>query len=224
MVIGKTRVLPMTFDTKKTIFNKCYFKEEFFERDFFFCADGNKVYLNHHCKITFNLSFPFIKNFRNSVDVGCRDGEYTRFLQKYFNHTYCFDSRLSNFFPYNVNINKVSHFQCALGDENKVITMSGGTHKKIPGYMYQTKCHRLDDLQLNNIDYLKVDVEGFEKKVIKGSINTIKKNSPVIVIEQNDEVLENEKKYEAKNFLEKNLDYKCVAICPRGWDYIMIKN
>ena len=214
----------MTFNINKTFFHKCYYNEDFFERDFFYSQDGNRVFLNHHCKVTFNLSFPYIKKFRNSVDVGCRDGEYTRFLQKYFNHTFCFDSRLSNFFPYNVNINKVSHYQCALGDKNEFIIMSGGTHKKIPGHMYKAKCYRLDDFKLNNIDYIKIDVEGFEKKVIKGGIETIERNSPLIVIEQNDETLENEDKHEAKNFLEKKLNYKCVAVCPRGWDYIMIKN
>ena len=42
---------------------------------------------------------------------------------------------------------------------------------------------RLDDLNLNNISLMKIDVEGYEEKVLLGSMETIKRNNPIIFTE-----------------------------------------
>jgi len=41
----------------------------------------------------------------------------------------------------------------------------------------------IDLLQLDKLDFMKIDVEGYETLVIEGAINTIKKCRPVIIIE-----------------------------------------
>ena len=41
----------------------------------------------------------------------------------------------------------------------------------------------VDQLGLDNVSLMKIDVEGFEKQVILGAIQTIKKNKPVIFTE-----------------------------------------
>jgi FkbM family methyltransferase len=41
----------------------------------------------------------------------------------------------------------------------------------------------IDSLKLKNVDFIKIDVEGAELEVLKGSRKTIKKNSPHILIE-----------------------------------------
>ena len=70
----------MIFKHPKTIFNNNFYKKNFFNSDFFYSPDGDDFYPNHHCKVSFNLAKPFIKNFRNAIDIGCRDGEFSRFL------------------------------------------------------------------------------------------------------------------------------------------------
>ena len=119
---------------------------------------------------------------------------------------------------------KVSHFACALGDKEETITMTGGTHKIVPGKTYHTKCFKLDDFEFEDIDFIKIDVEGFEKKVIQGAKNTIIKYNPLLVIEQNDVILPGDQKFSAINYLELTFGYKIVAVCPRGFDYVMIKS
>ena len=43
---------------------------------------------------------------------------------------------------------------------------------------------RLDDIKIkNNIGFIKIDVEGHEKNVIQGGLDTIKRNKPILLIE-----------------------------------------
>jgi hypothetical protein len=42
----------------------------------------------------------------------------------------------------------------------------------------------IDDLQLDRVDFIKIDVEGFEARVLKGASETIKKMLPVIYFEE----------------------------------------
>ncbi len=198
------------------------YRDEWFDRDFIFSPDGDREYPEHHCKMTWLASQPFVKSFRNAVDVGCRDGEYSRYLQKYFDHTYSFDPRRFERFSYNVDLAKVTHFTCALGDEQTDIHMRGGSHNWVQGQMWSTPCFRLDDFELDDIDYIKIDVEGFEEKVVRGGMQTIESSWPLIIIEQNDVILAGDVAYSAQNFLE-STGYRHVATCPRGWDFIMQK-
>ncbi|WP_346900615.1 FkbM family methyltransferase [uncultured Roseibium sp.] len=210
----------MRLPIKPSIFKENPYKEEWFDQDFLYSPDGNKNYPNHHCKITFDTSFPFIKNFRVALDIGCRDGEYSRYLQKHFEHTYGFDVRKKENFAYNVDLKKVTHFCCALGDTEGTVQMSGGTHNFVEGKMKKYPVFKLDSFGFENVDYIKIDVEGFERKVLMGGEQTVRKNLPLIIIEQNDVCLPDEEPYAAKKWLE-DLGYKHVATCPRGWDCIM---
>lgn len=210
----------MNFPVQPTSFEKNPYEIEWFERDFFHSGDGVKEFPRHHCKKTFYTSFPFIKSFRNALDIGCRDGEYSRYLQHYFSHTYSFDSRIRRTFPYNVDLQKTTHFNCAVGDERTTIKMYGGTHDPSHALGYEIECHTIDSFNFSDVDYIKIDVEGYEKKVILGALKTIEKHRPLIVVEQNAVTLPGEAPFAAKNLLE-SLGYEHVATCDRGWDYVM---
>lgn len=210
---------------KPTKFNNSRYSPDFLLNDFFYCADGDGVYPKHHCKLTFNASEPFIKKLGNAIDVGCRDGEYTRYLMQKFQHTFCFDPRVMQRFADNVDLSIVTHYACALGDINAEIIMSGGQHNISPlnwKNIYKTKSFRLDDFEIPNIDYIKIDVEGYEYKVLVGAEQTILQNYPLIVLEKNHINLPGQDEFAAINWLS-DRGYKCVAKCPRGWDHIMIK-
>jgi hypothetical protein len=43
---------------------------------------------------------------------------------------------------------------------------------------------RLDDLNITGIDYIKIDCEGFEYKIIQGAEQTIRGSRPIVVVEQ----------------------------------------
>jgi len=125
-------------------------------------------------------------------------------------------------FADNVDLSKVTHFSCALGDENCEILMSGGQHRLHPDYVYKTLCLRLDEFNLEDVAFLKIDVEGYEKKVLLGAHRLLQRCNPIIVIEQNDVVLQGDDHFSARNHLE-NLGYRVIATCSRGWDHIMMR-
>jgi FkbM family methyltransferase len=198
------------------------YQTEWFERDYLATPMGRGEFPKHDCKRTFELSFPFIRRMRTAVDIGCRVGEYSRYLQHYFAWTYAFDPNLWKEFSTNVDLSKVTHFNCALGDERGTINMYGGTHQQVDGKKAKkVAVHRLDDFELEDVDYIKIDVEGFERKVLMGAAKTVEKYRPLIVIEQNEVRLPDEEPLAAKGWLEER-GYRHVATCPRGWDYIMV--
>jgi FkbM family methyltransferase len=207
-----------------TIWQDNPYQLEWADRDFLYSPDGTQEYPKHSCKLTYNLSRPYIKNFRNSLDVGCRVGEYTRYLQLDFDHTFAFDANLWPNFRFNVDLTKVTHFNCAIGDERGDIVMYSGGHEEREGTKVKTvPTYTIDMFNFQDVDYIKIDVEGFEKKVLIGAAKTLERYNPVIVIEQNHVVLEGDERYSAKAYLE-SIGYKTVAVDKRGWDFVMVRS
>ena len=42
----------------------------------------------------------------------------------------------------------------------------------------------LDSLQLTEVDFIKIDCEGYEENVLRGAVETIERDRPVIIVEQ----------------------------------------
>lgn len=211
----------MKVPIKPTRFDSNPYEPEWFDRDFIHSQDGVREWPDHHCKRTYLISKPFITRYRNAIDIGCRDGEYTRYLQHDFSHTYCFDPRRRAFFALNVPLDRATHFTCALGDQTGDIVMYGGTHDPAGTKRAVVPCFPLDAFRLQDIDYIKVDVEGYEKKVLLGAQRTIERCRPVIVIEQNVIHLPGDVMYSARDWLLTR-GYQVATTCPRGWDHVMV--
>ena len=54
---------------------------------------------------------------------------------------------------------------------------------KEPGKLINIQCRKLDNLDIKNIGLIKIDVEGFEIEVLKGARETLLKNKPIMIIE-----------------------------------------
>lgn len=201
----------MTYPLVPTVFENNIFDWQWYENDYLFTPDGTGEMPNHHCKQTWLKSLPYITNKRNAIDIGCRDGEYTRYLHKDFEHVFCFDYRRRKLFHKNVDISKITHFKCALGEEHKIIKVSGGgsiTTGKIPiEKYYDEQLYTLDEFNFDLVDYIKIDVDGFETRVLQGAISTIKKHKPLLILEQ-----ENNDRGAIK-FCEETFNYEIV-----DWD------
>jgi FkbM family methyltransferase len=137
---------------------------------------------------------------RVAVDIGARFGEYSkRLIMVYgFRHVHAFEPQ-DEFCKY-LRINLPAHMytlhQTCLGDAEGEVTMMGSiiTDRRADweakGKTPKRKVvplARLDDFHLEDVDYMKIDVEGFELKVLSGAIETIERNRPVITIEVNEQ-------------------------------------
>jgi FkbM family methyltransferase len=225
-----TQMLSKVFDMSEaeiplpTVWGDNPYEPEWAGRDFLYSPDGHREYPMHPCKLSYQLSKPFIKNFRNALDIGCRVGEYTRYLHLDFQHVYAFDPNLWPDFRKNVDLSRVTHFNCAIGDEPGDTVMFGGGHREMEGTRNKlVPVRTIDQFGLSDVDYIKIDVEGFEKKVLQGAAATIDRCNPVIVIEQNHVVLDGDVQFSAKVYLE-SIGYKVGAVDVRGWDFVMVRD
>ncbi len=98
---------------------------------------------------------------------------------------------LDNVYAYNV----------AIGSENGLTTIEkpnyfdegfvnfGNIHVGVKQNFDVVELRTLDSYNLENISIIKIDVQGFEKKVLLGAKETLKKNRPIIYIEIEEEQL-----------------------------------
>ena len=160
---------------------------------------------------------------KNMIDIGSCIGTYSFILP--FNFSYLFEGNHINCIIAGFNMlvhNKENNFiqhNTLLSDINEMIPYNGfetsysNTNTYLPVEMPST---RLDEYNLNNIGFIKIDIEGMEYKALKGGIETIKRNNfPPILFELWPVGYNNmtqEKHDQLKNFLE-DLGYEILW----GW-------
>jgi FkbM family methyltransferase len=179
----------------------------------------------------------FIQPDKIFLDIGAHVGTYALTCGKKAKHTYAFECSPTTFCYLAANIalhgleEKVSPYPFALGDEDKEIdyivrskdgggngvkhlTATDNACKKIPVLM-----RRLDSFGLKEIGFIKIDVEGFEKEVLLGALETLKANNyPKILFESWGDVEGDDKAVPARairedlfRFLE-SLKYRIIKI------------
>ena len=169
---------------------------------------------------TFQLAKPYVKENGIGVDVGCREGGFAREMEKDFTHIHCFDFRdKKKMFEKNViDMSKFTYHVCGIGqEEGTAFTTSHKVGRIKDGGGVAVSIKTIDSFNLENVTFIKYDIEGYELKAIQGSENTIKKYYPVVVVEQN------KGNTDAKELLEA-WGYTCKGIDKVfNQDYIMVK-
>jgi FkbM family methyltransferase len=131
---------------------------------------------------------PYLKQTRTALDLGCRDGEFASRMKDFNSvHSFDFRNRSKTYYLRCPNKNKFVFHHTAIGDTNgyvwntsdsKVGRIKDRGEVKIP-------VTTVDSYNFNDVDFMKIDVEGYETKCVQGAEHTIKKYFPVIIIEQN---------------------------------------
>jgi FkbM family methyltransferase len=140
-------------------------------------------------------ALPLFKGRRHFVDVGAHCGLWTRPMAEIFakvtafephpEHRACWTANMAQFKP--PGITRLEPF--ALGAESGVCRLhavdgsSGDCHIDDAGEIEATVA-RLDEFDLREIDFLKIDCEGFELPVLIGGEATIRRERPCIIVEQ----------------------------------------
>tara|TARA_B100000925_G_scaffold263150_1_gene220887 strand:- start:14692 stop:15372 length:681 start_codon:yes stop_codon:yes gene_type:complete len=133
---------------------------------------------------------------RIAVDIGAHVGITAFRLSQSFEHVHAFEVN-TNLLPclhHNLNMKGVHNcttHPVGIGDVEKDVDIkttnkSFGTHvdpdKKTGKYKIKT----LDSFEIQNVDFIKIDAEGYEPLVIKGALKTIEKYKPIILYERKD--------------------------------------
>lgn len=135
------------------------------------------------------------------VDAGAQCGDYTLLAAKYYDVSkiYSFEPLSSNFKILEGNIisNRIENvraFHAALGNSNGSIEINYFGNMMVnsqSGSSESVRMLTLDSLELCP-SLMKVDVEGFEVDVLQGSLKTIQKYKPKIIIETHSKKLRRE--------------------------------
>lgn len=162
----------------------------------------------------FARAFPEIKNWRHAIDIGANLGIWTRVMARCFDQVSCFEPNPECHEAFLKNTDggdcKIDLYTSALGEERRDVCLNtrlrstGFTRIDESGDYYVTQ-ETLDSYKFEQVDFIKIDVEGWEHNVIKGAIKTINKYKPTIIIEQkpNNAELHGLKQFGARNLLQK---------------------
>ena len=165
------------------------------------------------------------KKFKTVLDVGAWCGTWSKAIQPYCKRVIAFEPNKTTFECLQKNLNPFNHVTCnrlAIGDKlcNVSLTQESATQNTRVG----KESSNIQDVQMFNIDYwnyddvdmIKIDVEGYEMRVLEGANKTLtfndenQSNVQYIMVELNN----NTKKYGSSN-LEvekyiKNLGFKIL--------------
>jgi FkbM family methyltransferase len=140
-----------------------------------------------------NRSLGHVREFNMALDIGANVGLWSRGLCERFGTVIAFEPvpMFRECLVRNVVTKNIVVKDFALGNENTTATMiitegnTGHTHID-PATIGNgnIEVRRLDDLDLDHVDYIKMDCEGFEYRVLQGAEQTIRRCRPVVVVEQ----------------------------------------
>lgn len=156
----------------------------------------------------------YCKTFDTAIDVGSHVGLWTKDLAKRFKKVLCFEpvQEFRDCWDKNIDATNTVLFPYALGEKNGTISMemnpenTGNTHIDPKSTNGEIDMWKLDDiLDITEISFIKIDVEGYEINVLKGAKETILKYKPVIVIEQKPHDFYGMKQYVARDYCMKEL-------------------
>ena len=140
-----------------------------------------------------NKSLRYVKQKSVALDIGANIGLWSRDLALHFAQVIAFEpvSDFRDCLIKNVANNNIDIRPYALGPEDTTIDMvvtNGNTgHSHVDNNTIGSgsiDMHKLDSLEFDAVDYIKIDCEGYELSILQGAKQTIKKHRPVIVVEQ----------------------------------------
>ena len=131
-----------------------------------------------------NAALKYVNSWRVCLDIGSNIGQWTRPLAKRFTSVICFEP----------NPNFRQCFKRNIAETNVVLWPYGLSNKEHQAQQDfnstilnegagDIQCRTLDSFGLTNVDFVKIDVDGFEVPLLEGARDTLTRNTAVINIE-----------------------------------------
>ena len=191
-------------DVSKSYIVKRKIKHVQFELDLYKPTQRSIYFEGMYEKENLKIIINSIRNDSVFVDVGAHIGYYSNIIgRKLLNgRVICFEPSKENYsrLVKNIKLNDlqdiVKAFPLALSDKNEIKTLflnqfndGGNSLEKSTHEAFSEEninCIRFDDfceVKYSNIDFIKIDVEGHQMKVLNGMKNTILRFHPTFLIE-----------------------------------------
>jgi FkbM family methyltransferase len=189
-------------------------------------VNGGGTYQHHKLE----LALLYTKQFRLAIDIGGHVGLWARVLAIHFERVEVFEPLPTHraCFVRNVTAENVVLHSCALGaaaGEVRIVTdaaHSMASHVAENG-QNAVPMRTLDNFGFEDVDFIKIDVEGYEREVLYGAVDTLKRCKPTLIVEQkpNNARRYGDGDHSALRFLE-GLGAKVVA--EKAGDYVLVWN
>ena len=127
---------------------------------------------------------------RRAVDAGAHVGFWSEWLARRFERVEAFEPHplMQACFSDNVTHHNTTLHRCALGEGDGQVAMnyesnnSGMSHISVEKSGQTAMC-TLDSFGFDDLDFIKIDVEGFEARLLRGAADTLRRNRPLLLIE-----------------------------------------
>ena len=223
----KIKIKDLEFIIKKIFFSQRYLLKKRLVRA-----------INNNYEKELTIIDRFSDKSKNALDIGVYRGVYSLKLSQNFNQIHSFEPN-PLLFPYlNINLKKIikniNLYNLALSNKSgetelKLPVRSKSIFKENIEELYQlgaasihpenefedfkkvrVKIDKLDNISINNIGFMKIDVEGHELEVIEGAKETITKDKPILLIE----IEKRHSKRPVEETIAKicNLNYECFFV------------
>jgi FkbM family methyltransferase len=134
---------------------------------------------------------PYFGRRRRALDIGAHVGFWSWWLSRHFAGVDAFEPQplLQECLRANVDAANVTLHGIALG-AHEGATMAEfdpantGMSHLVEGTGGAIPVRRLDDFAFDDVDFIKLDAEGYELFVLQGGVETLRRNRPVVLVEQ----------------------------------------
>ena len=150
--------------------------------------DGKATYQFH--KIDACVTRLPRKRRRVCLDVGGHVVLWSMWLARAFREVYAFEpaARHADLFRHNVPDPNVTLHQVAIGDAPGICEVRWHGESSGDAFIQtgvgDVEVRTLDSFGITDVDFIKIDVEGFELQVVSGGSETLLKNRPMVCVEQ----------------------------------------
>jgi FkbM family methyltransferase len=152
-------------------------------------VNGRATYQYH--KLVAALKW--VKNFRTAIDVGAHCGLWSMHLATRFAALHAFEPVALHRKCFELNVEKsedraVVLYDCGLGEEEKDVafhlTPGSSGDSWVEDKPGDVPIRRLDSYEIADVDFIKLDCEGYELFALRGGEETLVRCRPCVIVEQ----------------------------------------